>query len=63
MCAPIVLSDAIIGIASAHILGIGLIAGIIVFNSNGVRKTMSSLVGIDEGIGSTIDRAVSMMSR
>jgi hypothetical protein len=46
MCAPIVLSDAAIGLAAAHILGVGLIAGLIVFNSNGVRKSMSSLLGL-----------------
>jgi hypothetical protein len=46
MCAPIVLPDAAIGLAAAHILGIGLIAGIMVFNSNGVRKSMSYLLGL-----------------
>ena len=63
MCAPIILPDAAIGLAAAHLLGIGLIAGIVVFNSNGVRKGMSSLLGIGEGIGSAFDRVISVMSR
>ena len=63
MCAPIVLPQAAIGLAAAHILGVGLIAGIIVFNSNGVRKSMSSLLGIGEVIGSAFDRVISAMSR
>lgn len=46
MCAPIVLPEAAIGLAAAHILGIGLIAGLVVFNSNGVRKSMSYLLGL-----------------
>jgi hypothetical protein len=46
MCAPIVLPEAAIGLAAAHILGIGLLAGLIVFNSNGVRKSMNSLLGL-----------------
>jgi hypothetical protein len=63
MCAPIVLPDAAIGLAMAHILGIGLIAGIVVFNSNGVRKGMSSLLGFGEGSDSPVDRVLSLMSR
>jgi hypothetical protein len=63
MCAPIILPDAAIGLAAAHILGVGLIAGIVIFNSNGVRKGMSSLLGFGEGIGSTFDRVISAMSR
>ena len=63
MCAPIILPDAAIGLAAAHLLGIGLIAGIVVFNSNGVRKGMSSLLCIGEGIGSAFDRVISVMSR
>lgn len=46
MCAPIVLPEAAIGLAAAHVLGIGLIAGLVVFNSNGVRKSMSYLLGL-----------------
>jgi len=49
MCAPIVLPDAAIGLVAAHILGIGLIVGLVVFNSNGVRKGMSSVLGIGRG--------------
>ena len=63
MCAPIVLPEAAIGLAAAHILGVGLIAGIVIFNSNGVRKGMSSLLGISDGIGSAFDRVISTMSR
>jgi len=63
MCAPIVLPDAAIGLAAAHFLGIGLIAGFALFNSNGVRKGMSSLLGIDEGLGSAFDRVASLVSR
>jgi hypothetical protein len=63
MCAPIVLPDVAIGLAAAHFMGVGLIAGIALFNSNGVRKGMSSLLGIDDGIGSTFDRVISLMSR
>jgi hypothetical protein len=59
MCAPIILPDAAIGLAAAHILGIGLIAGMVVFNSNGVRKGMSSLLGLP----GTIVNATSRMSR
>jgi hypothetical protein len=59
MCAPIVLPEAAIGLAAAHILGIAMIAGIVVFNSNGVRKGMSSLIGISDGIGSALDRVMS----
>jgi hypothetical protein len=50
MCAPIVLPEAAIGLAAAHILGIGLIAGLVVFNSNGVRKSMSYLLGLPGNI-------------
>jgi len=46
MCAPIILPDAAIGLAAAHILGVGLIAGVMIFNSNGVRKSMSYLLGL-----------------
>jgi hypothetical protein len=46
MCAPIVLPDAAIGLAAAHILGIGVFAGVMIFNSNGVRKSMSYLLGL-----------------
>jgi hypothetical protein len=63
MCAPIVLPEAVIGLAAAHILGIGLIAGLVVFNSNGVRKGMSSLLGIGEGNDSAFNRVLSVMSR
>jgi hypothetical protein len=63
MCAPIVLTDAAIGLVAAHILGIGLLAGLVVFNSNGVRKGMSYLLGIGEGSDSAFNRAISMMSR
>jgi hypothetical protein len=63
MCAPIILPDAAIGLAAAHILGVGLMAGIVVFNSNGVRKGMSFLLGIGEGSDSPINRVISMMSR
>lgn len=63
MCAPIVLPEAAIGLAAAHILGVGLIAGIVIFNSNGVRKGMSSLLGFSDGIGSALDRVMSTMSR
>jgi hypothetical protein len=63
MCAPIVLPDAAIGLAAAHILGVGLMAGIIVFNSNGVRKGMSSLLGFGEGSDSPLSRVISIMSR
>jgi hypothetical protein len=63
MCAPIVLPDAAIGLALAHLIGVGLMAGIVVFNSNGVRKGMSSLLGIGEGIDSPVHRVISMMSR
>jgi hypothetical protein len=61
MCAPIILPDAAIGLAAAHILGIGLIAGLIVFNSNGARKGMSSLIGAASD--STFGRVISMMTR
>ena len=50
MCAPIVLPEAAIGLAAAHVLGIGLIAGLVVFNSNGVRKSMSYLLGLPGSI-------------
>jgi hypothetical protein len=63
MCAPIVLPEAAIGLAAAHILGVGLIAGIVIFNSNGVRKGMSSLLGISDGIGLAFDHVMSVMSR
>ena len=63
MCAPIVLPDAALGLAMAHILGVGLMAGIVVFNSNGVRKGMSSLLGFGEGSDSSVNRVISMMSR
>jgi hypothetical protein len=63
MCAPIVLPEAAIGLAAAHILGIAMIAGIVVFNSNGVRKGMGSLLGIGEGSDSTFTRVLSVMSR
>jgi hypothetical protein len=63
MCAPIVLPDAAIGLAAAHILGIGLIAGIVVFNSNGVRKGMSSLLGLPGTILHAGGEEFSRMSR
>jgi hypothetical protein len=63
MCAPIVLPDAAIGLAAAHLMGVGMIVGIVVFNSNGVRKGTSSLLGIGDGIGSAFDRVLSAMSR
>jgi len=47
MCAPVVLTDGAIALVAAHILGIGLIAGLLIFNSTGVRKGMSNLLGID----------------
>lgn len=47
MCAPVVLTDAAIALVAAHILGIGLIAGLLIINSTGVRKGISSLLGID----------------
>jgi hypothetical protein len=47
MCAPVVLTDGAIALVAAHILGIGLIAGLLIINSAGVRKGMSSLLGID----------------
>jgi hypothetical protein len=50
MCAPIVLPEAAIGLAAAHILGIGVFAGLMVFNSNGVRKSMSYLMRLPEMI-------------
>lgn len=62
MCAPIVLPDAAIGIAAAHILGIGLIAGVVVFNSNGVRKGMSAVLGIPgiiAGAGASLSSRIS----
>ena len=46
MCAPIVLPEAAIGLAAAHLIGVGLIAGVMIFNSNGVRKSMSYLLGL-----------------
>ena len=46
MCTPIVLPEAAIGLAVAHILGVGLFVGVMVFNSNGVRKSMSYLLGL-----------------
>ena len=63
MCAPIVLPEAAIGLAAAHILGLAMIAGIVVFNSNGVRKGMSSLLGFGEGSDSPLSRVMSVMSR
>ncbi|MDD1694212.1 MAG: hypothetical protein LUQ71_05760 [Methanoregula sp.] len=63
MCAPIVLPDAAIGLVAAHILGIGLIAGIVVFNSNGVRKSMSSLLGLPGMIVHTGEGISSRMLR
>ncbi len=45
MCIPVILPEAAIGLAAAHILGVGLIAGIVVMNSNGVRKAMGALLG------------------
>jgi hypothetical protein len=63
MCAPIVLPEAAIGLAAAHILGIAMIAGIVVFNSNGVRKGMSSLLGFGEGSDSPLSHVMSLMSR
>jgi hypothetical protein len=63
MCAPIILSNAVIGLAAAHFLGIGLMAGLIVFNSNGARKGMCSLLGFGEGNDSPVNRVISMMSR
>jgi hypothetical protein len=63
MCAPIVLPDAAIGLAAAHLIGVGMIMGFVVFNSNGVRKGMSALIGIGEGSGSAFDRVISLMSR
>jgi hypothetical protein len=50
MCAPIVLPEAAIGLAAAHILGIGVFAGVMIFNSNGVRKSMSYLLRLPEAI-------------
>jgi hypothetical protein len=46
MCAPIVLPDAAIGLVAAHLLGVGMIVGITVFNSNGVRKSLGSFAGL-----------------
>jgi hypothetical protein len=63
MCAPIILPDAAMGLVAAHILGVVLISGIMVFNSNVVRKGMGSLLGFGEGIDSPINRVISMMSR
>lgn len=62
MCAPIVLPDAAIGLAAAHIFGIGLIAGLVVFISNGVRKGMSSLLGLP-AIITTSELLTSRISR
>lgn len=61
MCAPIILPDAAIGLAAAHILGIGLMAGLVVINSNGARKGMCSLLGA--GSDATIGRVVTLMTR
>ena len=63
MCAPIILPDAAIGLAAAHILGIGLMAGLVVFNSNGARKGMCSLLGFGGGSDSPVNRIISLMSR
>jgi hypothetical protein len=48
VCIPVILPEAAIGLAAAHILGVGLIAGIVVINSNGVRRAMGALLGIWE---------------
>ena len=61
MCAPIILGDAAIGLAAAHILGIGLMAGLVVFNSNGARKGISSLLGA--GSDATIGRVITLIIR
>jgi hypothetical protein len=63
MCAPIILPDAALGLAAAHILGVGLFVGLVAFNSNGVRKGMTSLLGIDGGADSPFDRVLSFMTR
>ena len=63
MCAPIVLPDAAIGLAAAHILGVGLIVGITVFNSNGVRKSLGSIVGLPGIITHAGEMFSSRMSR
>jgi len=63
MCAPIVLPDAAIGLAAAHLLGVGLLWGIMVFNSNGVRKSMENLLGFGEENDSIVTRFTSLMSR
>ena len=63
MCAPVILPEAAIGLAAAHLMGVGLIVGIAVFNSNGVRKGMGSLLGVGDGIGTAFDRVMSVMSR
>lgn len=63
MCAPIVLPDAAIGLAAAHLIGVGLLAGIVVFNSNGVRKSMANLIGFGEDSDTIVTRFTSFMSR
>jgi hypothetical protein len=63
MCAPVVLSDAVIGLATAHIIGFGLIAGLVVFNSNGVRKGMSSMLGIPGTIAKAGEKGMSRVIR
>jgi len=62
MCIPVILPEAAIGLAAAHILGVGLIAGIVVFNSNGMRKGMSSLFGIDRSRDSPLGSAIGLES-
>ena len=62
MCAPIILPDAALGLVAAHILGIGLVAGLVVFNSNGVRKGMTSLLGLPSIVNAS-ETITSRMSR
>lgn len=50
MCAPIILTDGAMALFVAHLLGVGLLAGVMIINSNNVRKGMSAALGFRDGI-------------
>ncbi|WP_157199080.1 hypothetical protein [Methanolacinia paynteri] len=64
MCVPIILSDAAMGLFTAHVIGIGILAGVMIFNSNNVRNEAKSVLGINDGIiGSVCRQFSSIKSR
>jgi hypothetical protein len=44
------------GLFTAHIIGLGILAGVMIFNSNNVRNEAKSVLGMNDGIIGSVCR-------